>query len=254
MTKKTAKPKAKPEAKPTEPEPIRITQAAPHVVVGGLPPFNFNARPITNEEVLVTDTPIRPSYESIQQEARGPGVEKCRRIDKLRADLTNLYNSLREDTRYTEEHKAELAWSEYEKVSPQIQQLTPEAHQEMLKNAEDLERQSIPTPEGEHIYTSDTNKLLLTAHKRSRLEGLINRVEKAADKGPFKANPADSWQKSTRVGSVRAALGAVQRCVLSTSLPATGAWTSIKSWTPIASLAITTRLRMHSAAAYRRTW
>jgi hypothetical protein len=60
----------------------------------------------------------------------------------------------------------------------------------MLKSAESLERLSIPTPEGEGIFTKDANKLLLTAHARNRIEGLIKRAEKSA-KGPFKANPID---------------------------------------------------------------
>jgi hypothetical protein len=191
MTKKTAKPKAKPEAKPTEPEPIRITQAAPHVVVGGLPPFNFNARPITNEEVLVTDTPIRPSYESIQQEAKGPGVDEWRQVDKARAELSELYRNLQEDERYAPEYKSETAWKRYEETKAKVETLAPEATRKMRKSAESLERQSIPTPEGEGLITQDTNKLLLTAHERSRLEGLIDRAEKAADKGPFKVNPID---------------------------------------------------------------
>jgi hypothetical protein len=197
MTKKTAKPKAKgPETKTTEAEPTtprRAHSSAPHhVVAGGLPRFNFDARPITNEEVRVSDTPtISPSYESIQQQAKGPGVEKWRRIDKLRTDLTNLYNSLQEDTRYTEEHKAHLAWSEYERVRTQIEQLAPEAHKEMSKSAEGLERMSIPVPEGEGLRTKDTSKLLLTASKRSRLEGLISRQEKVAEKRPFKPSPID---------------------------------------------------------------
>jgi hypothetical protein len=98
---------------------------------------------------------------------------------------------LREDTRYTEEHKPERAWAKYEEVRTQVGQLAPEAKKKMLKSAESLERLSIPTPEGEGLATKDTDKLLLTAHERSRLEGLINRAEKAADKGPWKANPVD---------------------------------------------------------------
>jgi hypothetical protein len=72
MTKKTAKPRAhEQEAKTTEPEPTPHAQEyASNVVIGGLPRFNFNAPP-TAQEVPVTDTPVRPSYESIQQEAKG---------------------------------------------------------------------------------------------------------------------------------------------------------------------------------------
>jgi hypothetical protein len=192
MTKKTAKPRAKPEAKTTEPEPTppRAQGATLNVVVGGLPRFNFNARPTTNEEQRMTE-PLTQSYESIQQEARGPGADEWRQVDKARSELSELYHSLQEDERYAPEYKSETAWKRYEETKAKIEQLAPEATRKMLKSAEGLERQSIPTPEGEGLITKDTDKLLLTAHERSRLEGLINRAEKAADKRPFKANPID---------------------------------------------------------------
>jgi hypothetical protein len=199
MTKKSAaKPKAAKEqefTKATEPEATATSgtqRTAPHVV-SGLPKFNFNARPITAaEEAPVTDTPVRPSYESIQQQARGPGADEWRQLDKARAELTGLYNSLREDERYAPEYKSERAWSEYEKTKAKIEQLAPEAHKKMLRSAEGLERQSIPTPEGEGLITKDTNKRLLTVHERSRLESLINRAKESAEQIPkWQANPFD---------------------------------------------------------------
>src|SRR5215218_1465033 len=70
----------------------------------------------------------------------------------------------------------------------------------MLKSAESLERMSIPTPDGVGLITKDTNKLLLTAHERSRIEGLIKRVESSAAKGPFKANPVDILKSAYEQG------------------------------------------------------
>jgi hypothetical protein len=134
---------------------------------------------------------INPSYEDIREKAKGPGVEEWRRADKARADLSGLYRNLSEDERYAPEYKAETAWTKYEETKAQVEKLAPEARQKMLKSAEGLERLSIPTPEGEGLITKDTNKLLLTAHERSRIEGLINRAERVAEKGPFKANPVD---------------------------------------------------------------
>jgi hypothetical protein len=143
---------------------------------------------------------INLSYESIQQEAKGPGVEEWKRADKLRADLSATYQSLKDDDRYAPEYKAERAWTEYEKAKAQIEQLAPEARQKMLKSAEGLERLSIPVPEGEGLITKDTNELLLTAHERSRLEGLVNRAEKVADIGPFKVNPIDVLKSAYEQG------------------------------------------------------
>jgi hypothetical protein len=194
MSKKTVKPEeAKPETKTTEPEPTRLAQEeyAPHVVTGGPPRFNFNARPITNKGVPVTDTPIRPSYESIQQEAKGPGTDEWRQVDKARSELSELYRNLQEDERYAPEYKSERAWQEYGKVRGQVEQLAPEARAKMLGSADSLERMSIPTPEHEGLLTRDTNRLLLTAHERNRIEGLLDRAEKQGEKGPFKRDPHD---------------------------------------------------------------
>src|ERR671921_2020950 len=59
----------------------------------------------------------------------------------------------------------------------------------MLKSAESLERMSIPRPEGESLLTEDTDRLLLTSHERSRIEGLMDRSREAAKKGPFGEQP-----------------------------------------------------------------
>jgi hypothetical protein len=133
---------------------------------------------------------VNPSYERVQQEAKGPGVDEWRQVNKARSDLTSLYRSLSEDDRYAPEYKAQTAWAKYEETKARVQKLALEARQKMLKSAAGAERMSILTPEGEGLITKDTNKLLLTAHERSRLEGLVNRAEKSAG-GPFKANPMD---------------------------------------------------------------
>jgi hypothetical protein len=212
-TAKTEKPKA--EVKPERPS------RAGHHVVGGLPRFNFNAPPATTGGQM-TDTPLRQSYDDVQREAKGPGVEEWKQADRARSNLTALYTSLKEDPRYSEEHKAETAWAKYEETRARVEQLAPEARQKMLKSAQSLERMSIPTPEGESLITKDTNKLLLTAHERSRIEGLIARSEKAADKGPFKANPVDILKTAYEQGldeggpsggaTVRAAIQLARDC------------------------------------------
>jgi hypothetical protein len=137
----------------------------------------------------MTDTPLKQSYESVQESARGAGVEEWKRADKLRADLSATYQALREDARYTEEHKAETAWKRYEETKAEVEQLAPEAREKMLRSAEGLERMSIPTPEGEGLITKDTNKLLLTAHERSRIEGLLSRAKEIGGSSGFAQKP-----------------------------------------------------------------
>jgi hypothetical protein len=161
------------------------------------------------------------TYESVQGDARGPGVEEWRQVDKARSDLSELYRSLSDDDRYAHEFKTEKAWAAYERTRAHVDKLAPLARRKMLKSAKSLERMSIPTPECEGIITKDTNKLLLRAHERGRLEGLISRQHKMADKGPLKGkSPADvlkeEYERGLRDGgpgggaTVRAVIGLVR--------------------------------------------
>ena len=221
MPKKTAKTETKTEATPSPASPVAAGSGFETTAVVGLPKFNPHTRPASGATEQVSTTPIRQSYEDVQRAARGPGVEEWKQADKLRADLAELYNTLREDDRYAPEYKAESAWKRYEETRAQVEKLAPEARQKMLKSAEGLERMSIPTPECEGIITKDTNKLLLRAHERDRLEGLISRQHKMADKGPLKGkSPADvlkeEYERGLRDGgpgggaTVRAVIGLVR--------------------------------------------
>ena len=132
------------------------------------------------------------TYESIQAGAKGPGVDEWRQVDKARSELTKFYRDLSEDDTRTPEYKSERARDAYEKTKASVGELAPEARKRMLKSAESLERMSIPRPEGESLLTEDTDKLLLTSHERSRIEGLLSRSSEATGKTPFAGrNPAD---------------------------------------------------------------
>jgi hypothetical protein len=180
----------KPEAAHTEEMPTQQPAGSLEgTPVVALPKYNPYNRPATTREP--DTTPIRQSYEDIQREAKGPGSEEWRAADKARAKLSELYRNLQEDERYAPAYKSERAWEEYQKAREQIEQLAPEARAKMLKSADSLERMSIPTPEHEGLLTKDTDKLLLTAHERNRVEGLLERAEKQAEKGPFERDPQD---------------------------------------------------------------
>jgi hypothetical protein len=188
MPKKRAKTDTKLEAQETEATSGMSPGSFETAAVVGLPKFNPHARSISTEQV--STVPIRQSYEDVQETAKGPGVEEWREVDKLRAKLSATYQALKEDERYAEEYKSERAWAEYETTRAKVEERAPAAREKMLRSAETLERMSIPVPEHQGLITQDTDKLLLTAHERSRLEGLINRAERQA-KGPFKVNPVD---------------------------------------------------------------
>jgi hypothetical protein len=189
MPKKRAKTEIKPEAQETEATTSGMSPGNfETTAVVGLPKFHPHVRPVTTEQV--SGVPVRQSYEQVQESTRGAGVEQWREVDRARAELGELYRNLKEDARYSEEYKAETAWRQYEQTREKIEALVPEARSKMLKSAETLERLSIPVPEKQGLVTQDSDKLLLTAHERNRLEGLINRAERQA-KGPFKVNPVD---------------------------------------------------------------
>jgi hypothetical protein len=170
-----------------------------------MPKFDFYGRARGSQEQPISSpaTPIRQSYESIQESAKGPGVDEWREVDKSRAALSQLYRDLADDPRYSEEYKSEQAWRRYEETRARIEQLAPEAREQMLRSAETSERFSIPTPEGEGLLTKDTDKLLLTAHERSRLEGLLARAENSGS-GPFRPDPieklAEEYERGLKEG------------------------------------------------------
>ncbi len=100
---------------------------------------------------------------------------------------------------YSEEHKAKTAWEEYDKARHKTAELAPLARQKMQRSAESAETLSIPVPEGEPLHTKDTNKALLTATERTRLQGLLDRAEKAG-RGPFKQSPTEVLQREYERG------------------------------------------------------
>ncbi len=173
------------------------------------------------------------TYESIQSDARGPGVDEWRQVDRARSELAELYRGLAEDDTRTPEYKTERARDAYEKARARVEELAPEARRKMLKSAENLERMSVPTPEGESLVTKDTDKLLLSAHERSRIEGLMSRSKEAAAKGPFGGKqPTDILREEYERGldeggpsggaTVRAVVGLVRDLGLDTDAVVAG--------------------------------
>src|SRR5829696_6799456 len=152
-------------------------------------------------------SPTRSTYESLQANAQGPGLEEWRQVDRARSSLTEFYRSLSEDDRYAPEYKTQAAWERYEKTKEQVEKLASEARRRMLKSAKSLERMSIPRPEGEALNTEDVERLLLTAQERTRLEGLISYHQQMTAKGPFRAKPIDVLKAAFEQGLGRGGPG-----------------------------------------------
>jgi hypothetical protein len=54
------------------------------------------------------------TYESLRESATGEAGEAWKRSDRDVSNLQALYRELKDDPRYTEEHKAEKAWGAYD--------------------------------------------------------------------------------------------------------------------------------------------
>jgi hypothetical protein len=209
VTEKASKGKASHGAKASAPKATAAEAQATQEVatppqgavpVNALPRFNPYAPPLVSEQEAQSAQEYLPrdptqSYEAIQAEARGPGVEEWRQADKARAELSEYYRDLADDERYSPEYKSQAAWEKYEETRARIASLAPEARKQMLNSAESLERMSIPHPDGEALSTSDTDKLLLTAHERTRIEGVIKRYQEMGERGPFPPKSAQDVVK-----------------------------------------------------------
>lgn len=170
MPKSTEKKRPEPRPEPT-----------PSVV---MPKFNPFERPAATQ--AADPTPVQQSYEDVQREAKGPGVEEWRKVDKLRSELGALYDSLREDERYAPEYKSEAAWKRYEEARTKVEELAPLARERMLKSAQGLERMSVPTPSGDGLiprYPEDVmlyERLLLLALAEASLARQASTTVKAS--------------------------------------------------------------------------
>jgi hypothetical protein len=157
------------------------------------------------------------TYEQLRDSATGPPGEAWQRADREEANLRTLYNTLKEDPRYTEEHKAEKAWGAYEAAKEKIAADKAKAREGLEKQARSGERFSIPMPQGEHVLTADPQKLLLSQNEASRVVRKLERLENRSGPGQFKPTPAEvlksEYQRGLEVGGIQG--GAVCRGVLS---------------------------------------
>ncbi len=60
------------------------------------------------------------SYEELRDSATGEAGAAWKAADREEGNLRALYRELREDPRYTNEHKAEQAWEKYEASKDRI--------------------------------------------------------------------------------------------------------------------------------------
>jgi hypothetical protein len=155
------------------------------------------------------------TYEELRDNTTGEGGDAWREADRLAGNLYNVYRELKEDPRYSPEHKAERAWERYEATKGKVEAGKARAKELLEKQARSAERFSIPVPAEESITTTDTSKLLASQNEASRVVRKIDRMDGNA-KGPFAPDKLEAlkteYGRGLETGGVQG--GAICRGVL----------------------------------------
>jgi hypothetical protein len=156
------------------------------------------------------------TYEQLRDSATGEAGAAWRAADGEESNLRTLYRELKEDPRYTNEHKVEQAWGTYEATKEKITEGKATARELLDKQARAAERSSLPFPSGEGLITNDTQKLLASQNEASRIVRKLERLHKNA-KGSFKPYREEllktEYKRGLEAGGVQG--GAICRGVLS---------------------------------------
>jgi hypothetical protein len=155
------------------------------------------------------------TYEGLRDGATGEGAEAWRAADLATSKLYALYRELKEDVRFSEQHKAEKAWAAYEANKEKIQRGKQKAKELLEGQARSAERFSLPFPEGEGPTTADTSKLLASQNEAARVIRKLDRLQ-GSGKGPFTPDRMEvlrqEYGRGLAVGGVQG--GAICRGVL----------------------------------------
>jgi hypothetical protein len=158
---------------------------------------------------------MNESYEQLRDSATGEAGEAWKTADREESNLRALYRELKEDPRYTDEHKAQTAWAAFERAKEKIVANKAKVCERLEKQARTGERFSIPMPEGEGLITTDTNKLLASQNEASRILRKLDRLA-SNSVGPFKPDREEvlksEYERGLQIGGVQG--GAICRGVL----------------------------------------
>jgi hypothetical protein len=156
----------------------------------------------------MTDTlGVQPTYEQLRDsvenaEARAAWLDH----DRRQANLSETYRTLKDDVRYTEEHKASQMWAAYERESEHIQASGEKARELLEREAKGHEMMSIPRPKGEGVTNLSTERLIAAQNEAARIARKTQRRQDASFAGPFKPNTADvlreEYARGIEVGGV----------------------------------------------------
>jgi hypothetical protein len=143
---------------------------------------------------------LRDSLENT--EARAAWLEHDRRLQALR----QTYNTLKDDPRYTDEHKSEQMWAAYERESAHIQAAADKARKLLEQEAQGHEMMSVPRPKGERVTNLSAERLIAAQNEAARIARKVGRLESIG--GPQSLKPPtsqvlkDEYARGIEVGGV----------------------------------------------------
>ncbi len=154
---------------------------------------------------------VSESYEQLREpvlnnEARAAWLDH----DRRQANLAETYRSLKDDSRYTEEHKAAEMWGAYERESAIIRAAGEKARELLEKDAMGRETLAMPRPKGENVMNLSTEKLLAAQNESARIVRKTQRLQNAP--GPFKQNTADVLKEEYSHGMATGGVEGVAIC------------------------------------------
>jgi hypothetical protein len=125
------------------------------------------------------------TYESLRDSARGEAGALWKAADREEANLGKYYEQLKEDVRFTDTHKAELAWGRYNQVKDKIVEGRTKAGEQLAHDAAVYRRQALPFPPSEGPVTQDTQKIVISQNETQRISRKLARMQDAST-GPFR--------------------------------------------------------------------
>jgi hypothetical protein len=154
---------------------------------------------------MISETTYGESYETLRDSVENSEARAAwRDHDRRQANLVETYRSLKDDSRYTEEHKASEMWAAYERESVRIQAAGEKARELLEKDAAGRETMATPRPKGENITNLSAEKFLAAQNEAARIGRKTQRLQNAP--GPFKASASDvlkeEYEKGMKAGGV----------------------------------------------------
>lgn len=143
-------------------------------------------------------------YEEMRDQESGPAGQAWRHADQQERELRNLYESLQDDPRYTEEYKAGRAWEAFAERKDAIIEGRKKAREMLEKQARSAERFSIPLPNefGTSHTIKDPSELIAVQNEASRIREKVKSLREANPLGGGdKAAPLrEEYQRGLELG------------------------------------------------------